>query len=144
MVQLSAIRCSCIAILWVSIVSFAAITLCVASQRVFVVVVIDFVIDLVRKLLDTPSYVMYVLRGFVLTDKGHQQPYQFTKGAYRFRYLQNAQTSLHNSPFPQPQPRGEIYLRPLTLLNRLWAMWSLESPNFHIYILHIPAKWRPI
>jgi hypothetical protein len=36
-------------------VSFAAITLCVASQRVFIVVV-DFVIDSVRKLLDTPSY----------------------------------------------------------------------------------------
>jgi hypothetical protein len=34
-------------------VSFAATTLCVASQRVFVVV--DFVIDSVRKLLDTPS-----------------------------------------------------------------------------------------
>jgi hypothetical protein len=33
MVQLSATRCSCIAILWVSLVSFAAITLCVASQR---------------------------------------------------------------------------------------------------------------
>jgi uncharacterized membrane protein len=35
--------------------SFAAITLCVASQRVFIVVY--FVIDSVRKLLDTPSYV---------------------------------------------------------------------------------------
>jgi hypothetical protein len=35
MVQLSATRCSCIAILWVSVVSFATITLCVASQRVF-------------------------------------------------------------------------------------------------------------
>jgi len=34
---------------------FAAITLCVASQRVFIVVVY-FVIDSVRKLLDTPSY----------------------------------------------------------------------------------------
>jgi hypothetical protein len=31
MVQLSATRCSCIAILWVSLVSFAAITLFVAS-----------------------------------------------------------------------------------------------------------------
>jgi hypothetical protein len=31
-------------------VSFAAITLCVASQRVFFVVVVDFVIDSVRKL----------------------------------------------------------------------------------------------
>jgi hypothetical protein len=35
--------CSCIAILWVSLVSFAAITLCVASRRVFIVVVIYFV-----------------------------------------------------------------------------------------------------
>jgi hypothetical protein len=37
-------------------VSFAAITLCVASQLAFVVVY--FVIDSVRKLLDTPSYVL--------------------------------------------------------------------------------------
>jgi hypothetical protein len=35
-------------------VSFAAITLCIASQRVFIVVVY-FVIDSVRKLLDTPE-----------------------------------------------------------------------------------------
>jgi len=35
-------------------VSVAATTLCVASQRVFIVVVY-FVIDLVRKILDTPS-----------------------------------------------------------------------------------------
>jgi hypothetical protein len=47
---------SCIAILWVSIESFAIITLCIASQRVFIVVSINFVIDSVRKLLDTPSY----------------------------------------------------------------------------------------
>jgi hypothetical protein len=32
MVRLSATRCSCSAILWVSLVSFAAISLCVASQ----------------------------------------------------------------------------------------------------------------
>jgi uncharacterized protein HemY len=41
-------------------VSFTAITLCVAPQRVFivvVVVVVYFVIDSVRKLLDTPSHV---------------------------------------------------------------------------------------
>jgi hypothetical protein len=36
-------------------VSFAAITLCVASQRMFIVVY--FVIDSVRKLLDTPWYI---------------------------------------------------------------------------------------
>jgi hypothetical protein len=43
-------------------VSFAAITFCVAFQRVFVVVVVVvvvvyFVIDSVRKLTDTPSNV---------------------------------------------------------------------------------------
>jgi hypothetical protein len=37
MVQLSTTRCSCIASLWVRLVSCAAITLCVASQRVFIV-----------------------------------------------------------------------------------------------------------
>jgi hypothetical protein len=36
-------------------VSFAAITLCVASQ-VFIVVIVYFVIDSVWKLLDTPLY----------------------------------------------------------------------------------------
>jgi hypothetical protein len=35
--------------------SFAAITLCVASQRVFIIVVY-FIIDSVRKLLDIPSH----------------------------------------------------------------------------------------
>jgi hypothetical protein len=56
MVQLSTTGCSCIAILRVSVVSFAAIALCVASQRVFIAVVVYFVIDSVRRLLDTPSY----------------------------------------------------------------------------------------
>jgi len=53
--QLFATRCSCIAILWLSLVSFAAITLHVVSQSVLIVVV-DFVIDSVRKLLDKSSY----------------------------------------------------------------------------------------
>jgi hypothetical protein len=37
-------------------VSFAAITLYVASQRVFIIIVVYFVIDSVRILLDTRSY----------------------------------------------------------------------------------------
>jgi hypothetical protein len=37
-------------------VSLAAITLCVASQRVFIFVSVYFVIDSVRKLLVKPSY----------------------------------------------------------------------------------------
>jgi hypothetical protein len=57
-VQLSATRCSYIAILRVSLVGFAAITLCVAYQRVFIfVVVVDFFIDSVWKFLYTPSYI---------------------------------------------------------------------------------------
>jgi hypothetical protein len=36
--------------------SFAAITLCVASQQVFIVVSVYFVIDSVRKISDTLSY----------------------------------------------------------------------------------------
>jgi hypothetical protein len=58
MVQLSATIYSFIAILWVILVSFVAVIICIASQRVFivVVVVVYFVIDSVRKLLDTPSY----------------------------------------------------------------------------------------
>jgi hypothetical protein len=54
-------------------VSFAAITLCVASQRVFIVVVY-FVIDSVRKLLDTPSYtptLRHTNKNAVLTQNGN-------------------------------------------------------------------------
>jgi hypothetical protein len=53
----AATTCSCIAILWVSLVSFVAITIYVASQRVFIVVSVYFVIDSIRKLFDTPSYI---------------------------------------------------------------------------------------
>jgi hypothetical protein len=42
-------------------VSFVAITLCVASQRVFIVVRVYFVIDSDRKLLDTHSYILKYL-----------------------------------------------------------------------------------
>jgi hypothetical protein len=60
----------CIAILWVSLVSFAAITICVASQRVFIVVY--FVIVSVRKLLDTPSYTNKILLRFIKKGAVHQ------------------------------------------------------------------------
>jgi hypothetical protein len=50
MLQLSTNRCSCIAVLWVSIVMYAAITLYVASQRVIPKVRVYFFIDSVRKL----------------------------------------------------------------------------------------------
>jgi hypothetical protein len=37
-------------------VSFAAITFCVASQQVFIIAVVYFLMDSVPKLLDIPSY----------------------------------------------------------------------------------------
>jgi hypothetical protein len=42
-------------------VSFAAITLCVASQRVLTFAVVYFVTDSVQKRLDTHSYFLIVL-----------------------------------------------------------------------------------
>jgi hypothetical protein len=65
LVKLSATRCSCIAILWVSLVSSTATTLCVASQRVIQKLSVYFIIDSVRKLLDTPSYNRNILNVIV-------------------------------------------------------------------------------
>jgi hypothetical protein len=91
-IKLSATRCSCIAILWVSLVSFTNITLCVASQRAFIVVSLFF-IDSVRKLLDTPSY----------TYSAHAQwwassPVLFTKYYYGHQvrhYMMSGACSTH-------------------------------------------------
>jgi len=52
MVQLSATRRDCIVILWISLASFAVITLYVSSGRVIPKVSIYFVIDSVWKLLE--------------------------------------------------------------------------------------------
>jgi hypothetical protein len=79
MIQLSATRCSCIAVLWVSLVSFAAIILSVASQRMFIFVSIYLVIDSVRKLLATPSY-----DGWIYWISSHVQP---TRGMPSARVL---------------------------------------------------------
>jgi hypothetical protein len=68
MVQLSATRCSCIAILLGTVVSFAAISsvlllnefsLLLLLLLLLFVVVVYFVIDSVRENLDTPSYANY-------------------------------------------------------------------------------------
>jgi hypothetical protein len=63
-------------------VSFAAITLCVASQRVFVVVV-SFFIDSVRKLLDTPSQTLHTR--WVMFLSGDWQT-GFVKGESRVQF----------------------------------------------------------
>jgi hypothetical protein len=67
MIQHSATRCSCIAILWVSLVSVSAIKLCFGSQRVLIIlVVVDYVRDSVRNHLDTLSSVVVVNRAVLI------------------------------------------------------------------------------
>jgi len=62
-------------------VIFAAKTLCAAFQRVFIVISVYFVIDSVRKPLDTPSYVRlrdyhHVTKfAFLMPSKGYFYPF---------------------------------------------------------------------
>jgi hypothetical protein len=53
-------------------VSFAAKTVCVASQRVFIAISVYFVIDSVWKLLDTPSYSSGEFLALLWEPKGQQ------------------------------------------------------------------------
>jgi hypothetical protein len=75
-------------------VSFAAITLCVASQRVFIVVVY-FVIDSVRKLLDTTSYMYFEINNFKNCSSRY---YIECEACNRLEYI------LKTCPFGLPQP----------------------------------------
>jgi len=103
MIQLSATRCSCIAILWVSLVSFAAKTLCVASQRVFIVAVVYFVINSVRKPLDTPSHkpvlhVKYFTFNYKYSSTSRNAEVTFSKMAsYRRMNLNNSFAMPHRN-----------------------------------------------
>jgi hypothetical protein len=56
MLQLSATRCSCVTILWVSLVSFATLTFVLLLNMCLLLLLCYFVSDSVRILLDTPSY----------------------------------------------------------------------------------------
>jgi hypothetical protein len=71
-------------------VGFAAITLFVVSQRVFIVIVY-FVIDSVRKLSDTPSYTSvtpYVFMALKLIQ--HRSNFTFTFYVYIKRVIQDS------------------------------------------------------
>jgi Flp pilus assembly protein TadB len=61
--------------LWVSLVSFPAITSCIASQRVFIVVC--FVIYSVRKLSDTSLYVRWKCYILELASGGRTKSHNF-------------------------------------------------------------------
>jgi hypothetical protein len=87
LVQLSATRCNCIAISWVSLVSVPAIILRVASQRVFIVVSVYFFVDSVRKFWIHP-----------LVEKMHKNGWlnciiMNLLFIYRWRYMKRSQGS---------------------------------------------------
>jgi hypothetical protein len=65
-------------------VSFAARTLCVASQRVFIVVSVYIVMDSVRKLLDTLSYVRMIVCIYVCVHVRMHKQYNSSYYCYFF------------------------------------------------------------
>jgi hypothetical protein len=89
-------------------VSFVPITLCVASQRVFIVVSVYFVIDSVRKLLGTPSYVQSrdnsvgIALGYGLDDWDSRVRFPAGAGNFSLHHrVQNVSGAHHDS-----SPRG--------------------------------------
>jgi len=68
-------------------VSFAAITLCVAFQRIFIVVNVYFLIDSVRKLLDTPTYVNKGRGGCAILTLKSLSQLCHTSGFFGFRVV---------------------------------------------------------
>jgi hypothetical protein len=94
-VQLSATRCSCFAILWVSLLSFVTIILYVTSQRMFIVVSLYFIIDSVRKLLDTRSY----MKAFVQTAMHDTETWNSSTEA-----LKNSGVHTTYCPHPSSHP----------------------------------------
>jgi hypothetical protein len=148
MVQLSATRCSCIAILWVSLVSFAAITLCVASQRLFVVVVVvvvddDFVIDSVRKFLDTPWY-------FSMMSQCWRKRISAITSSCKFGLILNTdkirQTASNaDTPFPHyplpppPHTHTKLYRNRLSSFENEVSGWTYTT--FPLTV-HLWTSWR--
>jgi hypothetical protein len=90
----SAPSCNCIAILWVSLVSFAAITLRVASQWIIPKLSVCFVVDSIRKLLDTPSYIPAPRTALEPT----QPPIQWISGAFSLGVKLPGRASDHSRP----------------------------------------------
>jgi hypothetical protein len=108
-------------------VSCVAITLCVAFQRVFivvVVVVVYFVIDSVRKLLDTPSYIIFSRDGF------------FWKKAWRREY-QILECIMHVTPFPR---YTSSVMRIIKLLPSQHGICRLLENFMQYTALHLPMR----
>jgi len=88
--------------------SFATITLCVASQQVFIAVIIYFITDSLQKLLDTP---LYCYKGQIKErDVGNT----ICMGEVRNPYTTLVGKHEGNKPLGGPRHRWEhikIYLR---------------------------------
>jgi hypothetical protein len=96
-------------------VCFATITLCVASQRVFIVVVVAaayFIIDSVRKLLDTPRQGLGI---FLFTAASRpalgptQAPIQWVQGALSLRVKRPGRDADHSLPSSAEVRNAWIY-----------------------------------
>jgi hypothetical protein len=88
MIQLSATRCSCIAIQWVSLKSFAVITLCFASQRLFLLLFIknlsnDETWSLVISLTTLYRMLRLTKRQLFHSNKNTSQNFTFTSSNFQ-------------------------------------------------------------
>jgi hypothetical protein len=128
-------------------VSFATITLCVASERVFVVVVVVvgyFFIDSVRKLLDTPRMVKYLTwsggGGQTSGFSFQAEVGTFILGAVTVPYLRCTQLHIHveqeillpgvkqserqanHSPIPSKRVKLSLRLTKHRAMNTYWGV----------------------
>jgi hypothetical protein len=153
MVQLSATKCSCIDILWVNLVSFSAIILCVASQRVFIVVVY-FVIVSVRKLLDITSYIVRVPE---VHSSIHRGRVERNRGPARARTHTHTHTHacicMHHTPKLWASELIKLLLHLSHLLKEKvklspclakcrFVKTYLESGSITPHILNLSIRWR--
>jgi hypothetical protein len=87
-------------------VSFATITLCIASQRVIQKVSMYFVIDSVRKLLNIPSYVKSrdssngKELGYGLDDRGSRVRFPAGAGNFSLHHRVQNGSGAHSASYP--------------------------------------------
>jgi hypothetical protein len=106
-------------------VSFAVITLCVSSQRVFIFFFCYFVIGSIRKLLDTSSYVpLWMVKLSIMTGKQYLTP---------FREQSPSEPSAHSATQELPwllrklKAHYHILMRSVTFRNMLVVRICLSS-----------------
>jgi len=150
MVQLSDTRCSCIAILWVGPVSFAAITLCVASQRMLILVIYRYrlspetfgytLVKFASLLILLLDHVSCIHRDFQYTIstsilgyweldiwKCNKQHCHSKKRSFRRHYCDSKRMGCHflrYMVFSKTNREGDDYCVLQRLSVRLWGYWQ--------------------